>query len=338
MDKNATIKDIARQLQISTSTVSRALRGQPDVNGDTRKAVMELAGELDYQPNKVALSLLRRHTYTIGVLVPNLDYFFATAVGGIDEMALEAGYTVMVCQSNESYGRELINTKRLMESRVDGFIISVSSETKAFDHFKRLEDKGVPMVFFDRDTNDLTIPRVLLDNYEGAVQATEHLINQGYKKIAFLAGPKNLSISNKRMEGYRATLKNHGLKADESQIVHNDFNQEYAYLATKELLAVKKRPDAIFAMSDRIALGAMRAIKEKGLNMPGDIGLIGFNNEPIVSLVSPSISSVDQPAFEMGKIAARVFIERLHSDNKQEERIITLKPRLIIRESSKRLS
>jgi DNA-binding LacI/PurR family transcriptional regulator len=334
MDRAATIKDIARKLNISTSTVSRALRNQPDINIETRKAVLQMAEELDYQPNKVALSLLKKHTYTIGIVVPNMDYFFATAIKGIDEMALEAGYTVMVCQSNESFGREVVNTRRLFESRVDGFIISVSSETKVFDHFKRLQEKDVPIVFFDRDISDLASPKVLLDNFDGAVQATEHLIQQGCQRIAFLGGPRNLSISNTRKEGYLAALKKNSRRIDESLIVHCDFNQEYAHVATEELLKQKKKPDAIFAVSDRIAIGAFLAIKEKGLQMPNDIALVGFNNEPITRLLSPSISSVDQPAFEMGKIAAKTFIELINSNNTLAHETIMLKPNLIVRESS----
>ncbi|MFT3827149.1 MAG: LacI family DNA-binding transcriptional regulator [Chitinophagaceae bacterium] len=335
MDKAATIKDIARRLHISTSTVSRAMRDQPDVNPDTKKAVLALAEELDYQPNKVALSLLKKHTYTIGVIVPNLDYFCATAVKGIDEMALEAGYSVMVCQSNESYGREVVNTRRLLESQVDGFIISVSSETKTFDHFKRLQEKDIPMVFFDRETPEMATARVILDNADGAMQATEHLLQQGRKRIAFLAGPSTLSISNKRKEGYLAALKKHKVKVDESLIIHCDFNQQYAQVATEELLKNKKRPDGIVTISDRIAIGAMLAIKAKGLQMPQDIALVGFNNEPVTSLLSPSISSVDQPAFEMGKIAARTFIELLNSTERPPVTTITLKPKLIVRESSR---
>lgn len=335
MERAATIKDIAQRLHISTSTVSRALRNQPDVNPETKKAVMTLAEELDYQPNRVALSLLKKHTYTIGVLVPNLDYFFATAIRGIDEMALEAGYTVMVCQSNESYGREMVNIRRLLESRVDGLIISVSSETKNFDHFRRLQEREVPMVFFDRDIAEIRSPKVVLDNFDGAVQATEHLIRQGRKRIAFLAGPENLSISNKRKEGYLATLKKHRVKADRELIIHCDFNQAYAQVATEELLHLKKKTDAILAVSDRIAIGASLAIKERGLRMPQDIALVGFNNEPITKLLSPSISSVDQPAFEMGKTAARLFIELMHADSETPAPTVTLKPELIVRESSR---
>lgn len=337
MNKPATIKDIARQLNISISTVSRAMRNAPDVNAETRKAVMALSDELNYQPNKLALSLKQKQTHNIGVIVPNLDYVLATMVKGIDEVALEAGYTVMVCQSNESFGREIVNTRRLLDSLVDGFIISVSSETKVFDHFKKITEKQMPMVVFDRVSPDLVAPSVRIDNMDGGLQATEHLIEQGYKRIAILAGPRNLGISNSRLDGYIHALKKNKISPDQELIIHCDFNQDYAYVATQELLSMKKRPDAIFTISDRMAIGAMLAIKEKGLSMPHDIGLVGFNNEPVTRLVTPAISSVDQPAFELGKIAAKLFIETVHNNQDMSHVEEILKPKLFIRESSQRI-
>jgi DNA-binding LacI/PurR family transcriptional regulator len=250
---------------------------------------------------------------------------------------LEAGYTVMVCQSNESYGREILNTRRLLDSLVDGFIISVSSETKIFDHFKKIQERGLPMVIFDRVTPDLAAPSVRLDNEEGGFLATEHLLEQGYKQIAILAGPLNLGISNSRLEGYLKALKKNKIKRDNSLIVYCDFNQDYAYYATLELLALKKRPDAIFTISDRMAIGAMLAIKERGLKMPQDIGLVGFNNEPVVGLVTPGVSSVDMPSFELGKAAAKLFIETMHNDEDMSHVEEVLRPRLQIRESSQRM-
>ncbi|RYZ00168.1 MAG: LacI family transcriptional regulator [Chitinophagaceae bacterium] len=336
MKKQATIKDIAKALNISTSTVSRALRDAPDIKAETRNAVRALSEELSYQPSRLALSLQQRQTHTIGVIVPNLDWVLSQMVKGIDEVALEAGYTVMVCQSNESFGREMVNTRRLLESLVDGFIVSVSSETKVFDHFKKIQQKKMPMVVFDRVSTDLVAPKVRLDNHDGGYQATEHLIEQGYKRIAILAGPQNLGISNSRLEGYLAALKKYRMKADPEFIIHCDFNQQYAYDATHDLLRRKKRPDAIFTISDRMAIGAMLAIKERGMRMPEDIGLVGFNNEPAVSLVTPAISSVEQPAFELGKTAAKLFLETMHNEVPMDDVEITLRPRLIVRESSLR--
>jgi DNA-binding LacI/PurR family transcriptional regulator len=337
MEKPATIKDIAKRLNISLSTVSRALRNASDVNPDTKKAVMALSEELNYQPNKLALSLRQKQTHTIGVIVPNLDYVLSLMVRGIDEVALEAGFTVMVCQSNESFGREILNTRRLLESLVDGFIISVSSESKSFDHFKKIQERNLPVVVFDRVTPHLTAPSVRIDNEEGGFVATEHLIEQGYRRIAVLAGPENLGVSNSRMDGYLNALKKHKIKKDPALIVHCDFNQDYAYFATLELLAMKKRPDAIFTISDRMAIGAMLAIKKKGLRMPEDIGLVGFNNEPVTSLVTPTISSVDMPSFELGKAAAKLFIETMHNKENMDLEEKILKPKLIVRESSQKL-
>ena len=338
MEKQTTIKDIARVLNLSTSTVSRALRGAADVKPETKKAVQELADQLSYQPNKLALSLLNRKTNSIGVIIPNLDYVLATMVKGIDEVALEAGYTVMVCQSDESFGREIVNTNRLLESLVDGFIVSVSSETKVYDHIKKIQNKKIPLVLFDRVINNISAPKIRLDNVDGGIHATQHLIDQGYRKIAILAGPENLNISNKRMEGYLQTLRANHLKFDKNMVIHCDFNQQYAYEATRELMAMKQRPDAIFTISDRMAIGAMLAIKEKGLSMPNDIGLVGFNNEPITSLVTPSISSVEMYAFEIGKATAKLFIEMLHSEEDMSDREIVVKPKIFVRESSSRIA
>jgi LacI family transcriptional regulator len=338
MNKSATIKDIAQQLGLSISTVSRALRNAPDVNIETKRAVQSLSAELHYQPNKLALSLRQKQTHTIGVIVPNLDYVLSTMVKGIDEAALEAGYTVMVCQSNESFGREILNTRRLLDSLVDGFIVSVSSETKSFDHFKTVQARGLPMVVFDRVTPDLVAPSVRLDNEEGGFLATEHLLEQGFKRIAILAGPANLGVSNSRLDGYLRALKKYGVRRENRLITYCDFNQDFAYFATQELLALKNRPDAIFTISDRMALGAMLAIKEKGLNMPRDIGLVGFNNEPVVNLLTPRISSVDMPSFELGKVAAKLFIQTMHNNEDMSHVEEVLKPKLIVRESSQRLS
>lgn len=336
MTKPPTIKDIARQLNISVSTVSRAIRNASDVNKETKQAVLNLVAELNYQPNQLALSLRNKQTHTIGVIVPNLDYVLSMMVRGIDEVALEAGYTVMICQSNESFGREILNTRRLLESLVDGFIISVSSETKNFDHIKKIQEKEIPMVVFDRVTPHLKAPSVRIDNEDGGFQATEHLIEQGYKRIAILAGPKNLDISNKRMEGYLSALKKNKIKPDPSLIMHCDFNQDYAFFATEELLSMKKRPDAIFTISDRMAIGAMLAIKKKGLIMPDDIGLVGFNDEPILNLVSPTITSVEQPFFEMGKTTAKLFIECMHNKEDMSNVEKVLKTKLHIRQSSQK--
>lgn len=336
MEKPATIKDIAKRLDVSISTVSRALRDAYDINDNTKQAVKRLAEEMNYQPNRLAVSLRQKQTHTIGVIVPNLDYVLSTMVKGIDEAALEAGYTVMVCQSNESFGREVLNTKRLLDSLVDGFIISVSSETKTYDHFNKIRERNIPLVLFDRVAPDLLAPSVKLDNEHGGFLATEHLIRNGYRRIAILAGPENMGVSNQRMAGYLSALRKYKVRKDPTLIMHCGFNQDSALAAARELLASKDRPDAFFTISDRLALGAMQAIKEKGLSMPDDVGLVGFNNEPVMNLVTPRISSVDMPAFEIGKAAAKIFIQVLNNDGLPDQEELILKPRLFVRTSSDR--
>jgi LacI family transcriptional regulator len=258
-------------------------------------------------------------------------------IRGIDEAALESGYTVMVLQSNESYGRELANTKRLLESLVDGILVSVSSETKIFDHLQEILKRKLPMVQFDRSSSELKAPIVRVDNVSGGFQATEHLIQQGYRRIAILAGPKNLGIGKKRMKGFFDAHKGAKRKVDHDLITHCDFSQESGYWTTLDLLSMRKRPDAIFAISDRIAIGAMLAIREKGLQMPSDIGLVGFNNEPTVQLVTPAVSSVEMPSFELGKLACKLLIEKMQRHGViPEDHEEILKTRLFIRPSSLR--
>jgi DNA-binding LacI/PurR family transcriptional regulator len=254
-----------------------------------------------------ALSLVKKQTHTIGVIVPNMDYFCATAIRGIDEAALEAGYTVMTCQSNESYGREVVNAQRLMASSVDGLIVSLSNETNNVDHFKRILQKEIPIVFFDRTHADLDASNVVLDNAFGGEQAVTHLIEQGCRKIVLLRSHASISISTMREKGYRLAHQKAGLAVDETLIIHSDFNQDAAYRHTIQLLDnPKTRPDAIFTVSDRLALGAYLALKDKGLRIPEDVALVGFNDEPIMNMMTPKLSSVFQPAFEMGRRAARI--------------------------------
>ncbi|WP_304231777.1 LacI family DNA-binding transcriptional regulator [Jiulongibacter sediminis] len=334
--KAPTIKDIARELGVSISTVSRALRGMPEINPETKDRIVKYAEEIDYQPNMVATSLVKQNSHLIGVLVPNMDFFFSTAVKGIDEAAMEAGYTVVISQSNESYGREVANAQRLFNSQVEGLIVSTSSETQQLDHFRRIQNKSVPFVIFDRDIPGFNAPKVLLNNEEGGYLATKHLIQQGCQKIGFLGAQENLAISIGREAGYRRALEEAGIPFKSSLIIRGEFDKDDAYMKTMELLRQQNRVDGLFAVSDRLAIGAYMAIKDKGLTMPDDIALVGFNDEPITSLLMPSISSVSQPAFEMGKMAARLFIEQLNSDEELEHKIEVFKPELKIRDSSNR--
>jgi len=333
-----TIKDIARELDISTSTVSRALRNHPEIKEATRKAVLELAEKLDYQPNQISLSLLQQRTNTIGVVVPKMGYhFFSEAMEGVDEVALAQGNIVMVCQTNESYEREVQNVRNLAAGRVDGLIVSVSGQTKNYDHFQQLHKRGIPIVFFDRDCEVLNTSKVLVDNEDAAIKVVDHLVEQGCKRIAYLGGPQNLALSNTRLSGYRKGLEKHGIAFEQHYVTYCDFSYEEASKATRQLLEQPNAPDAIFAMSDRLAVAAVQTCKEMGKAVPQDVAIVGFNNEPMVSLIDPPISSVTLPEYEMGHVAAKLLLKEINDEEgKLEPETVVLRTELIVRASSLR--
>lgn len=335
-----TIKDIARELGISPSTVSRALKDHPDISVKTKKAVNELADKLNYQPNIVALNLRQQKTNTIGVIIPEIvHFFFSTVISGIEDVAYTAGYNVILTQSNESYQREIIDLKALFNSRVDGMLLSISRETANFEHIESIIAKGVPIVFYDRMYNSPTSSKVIVDDYAGAKEAVKHLIEQGCKRIAHINGAPNLIISIDRFRGYQDALKEANMDVIDSLVVNSSSGTlEEGKNATFKLLSLPNPPDAIFANNDPMAMGAMIALKEKGIKIPQEIAIVGFSNWFFGELMEPSLTTVDQPGFEMGQEAARLLIRQIemkekdHFDIPPETKI--LKTRLIIRNSS----
>jgi DNA-binding LacI/PurR family transcriptional regulator len=335
MDKKAvTIKDIARMLGVSKSTVSRALGGRSDIHEETKKKILELAGQLHYEPNTLAINLKQQKTNTIGVIIPEtINRFFARAIGGIQKRADMAGFNVMICQSNESYIAEKKNLHSLVSSRVDGLVVSVSRETDRSDHFASLLDKGIPLVFFDRICEDIAASQVCTDNYEVAFEGTEHLIEQGCQRIAFVSGPPHLFNSSNRLRGYIDALQKHNLPVKESYILHSHYRSDKVEEYTRYLINLPQRPDAIFAINDYAAIEMMHVMKKSGLSIPRDIAILGFNNENMCRFVDPSLSSIDHPAHDMGAAAAEILINHIrHHDLKPEKRII--KSKLVIREST----
>lgn len=330
-----TIKDIAKKLNISPSTVSRALRDHPDISAKTKEMVNSLAEELDYQPDSIAQSLKKRKTNLIGVIVPEIKhYFFSTAISGIEEVAYRAGYAIIVSQSNESYDRECVNVRALISNRVAGLLISIAQTTENSDHFKLLERQGIPFVFFDRVCEDIEASKVVVDDFNGAFNAVEHLINSGYKRIAHLAGPKHLSISQQRLDGYLSALKKHKIPYDKNLVVYGGLNEEDGIIGFQKLLQLDHLPDALFAVNDPVAIGAFEKIKEHGLEIPEDMALVGFSNNPISSLIEPSLTTVEQPAYEIGKRAAELLIEQIKFGESFIMRKDMLKTKLIVRDST----
>lgn len=322
-----TIKDIARSLNISVSTVSRALRGMPEIHADTRQAVIELAEKLDYQPNQLAKNLAKSRTRTIGVIVPNLSYhFFSAMLNSIEEAALQAGYSVLVCQTNESYLREITNIQNLLRSQVEGFIISLSRDTDNYEHVERLARRNIPLVLFDRYTESIDASKVIVDNYAAAFKATEHLIENGCRRIGFLAGPSHLLLSNQRVAGYRAALTKHNLLVGEHYIQHSDYTQEHTIIQTLALMSLSPRPDGVVVISDRVAYPAIYAIQQKGLRIPHDVAIVSFNNEPVSAFFSPALTTISQPIQEMGTETVRLLLNQLDAT----DGIIPAKPELWI--------
>lgn len=331
----ATIKDIARLLGISKSTVSRALSQHSDVNAETRNKVLAMAQRLQYQPNAIALNLRKKRTNTIGVIIPQtVNPFFSRAVSGIQETANLAGYNVMVCQSNESYATEKSTLQSLISAHVDGVLISISRETEHTDHFETLLQKNIPLVFFDRICKSLNTSQVFTNNYEVAFEATQYLIDKGCRRIATITGPRHLYTSLHRFQGYLDALTKNNLAFDPDYLLVTDYRRESIHQYTRRLLELPERPDAIFAMNDMIAIEMMHIIKRAGLKVPHDIAVLGFNNEPITEFVEPSLSSIEHPAHEIGAAAAEILLSQIKDPSLPRRKKI-IKSKIVIRESTK---
>ena len=317
MNAQVTIKDIARELAISPSTVSRALKDHPDISPKTKKAVNDLAEKLHYQPNSIALSLRKSKTDTIGIIIPEfVHFFFSTVISGIEDVAYQKGYNVIISQSNESYEREVSDTRSMVSHRVDGLLVSMSKETKDTAHFKELTERGIPLVFFDRICPELNTSRIVIDDFKAGFKATEHLILTGKRKIAHLYGDLNLLICKNRYEGYRAALDKYDLPFHESLASYAGMLElESAKKLMHQLLDLPEVPDGVFAHNDVVAYGAMLAIKERGIRIPEECAVIGFSDWQFSSFVEPGLSTISQSGFEMGQEAARLLLEQMDNGN-----------------------
>jgi DNA-binding LacI/PurR family transcriptional regulator len=331
-----TIRDIALKLGVSISTVSRALRNVEDINPETKKVVLETAKKLNYEPNRIAQSLRSKKTNILGVLVPQINlHFFSSAISGIQEYASRHHYSVIICQSLESLQTEEAAIHALISNRVDGLLISLSSETNRTDHLQPLLQKKIPIVLFDRVADGLNATRVIVDDYDGAFKAVEHLIKTGCKRIAYMGGPSHLYISNQRKRGYLEALKKYEIRIDDDLIVHCDDLQIEPALKAEVLLNEKERPDAFFCLNDPIAIMVMQVIKSKQLNIPNDVSIIGFTNEPVSQYIEPSLTTVSQPSYEIGEMAASLFIEQIEHKESFVPVTKVLPTKLVLRNSTR---
>lgn len=336
-----TIKDIAKALHLSVSTVSKALRGSHEISEETKKSVLEYARANHYKPNPIAQSLKRGRSKSIGIIVCNIDNnFFSQAINGIESVARQKDYNVIITQSRESYEREIANSEHLSSRSVDGLIISLSAETKCVDHLKRLHEKGLPIVFFDRVTDEIATHRVIANNQQGAYEATRHLIEQGFRRIAHITSSNSLSITFERLEGYKKALADAGLQPDPEIIQfvqHGGMIPEETHQALSRLLEMDNRPDAIFTASDRLSTTTLSLLRKMQIEVPRQIGLVGFTNSISADIFHPSLTAVVQPALEMGQLATELLIQLIESRRpvtEFEKRVLATE--LKIRDSSRR--
>lgn len=336
-NKKTTIHDIARALDLNASTVSRALRNHPNVKEETRELVWAQARKLNYQPNQLASSLRRGKAHTIGVVVPRINRnFFAEVIHGIEQVAYDAGYQLLICQSIERYQREEKTLRALLAHRVDGILISLSQETQNITHLEALRQAQVPLVQFDRIAPGFPSPKVVNADRETGREIIDHLVSQGYRRIAFLGGPLTLNVYQNRYQGYLDGLAAHGLPLEPAWTSFDTLTEETARRQTHAWFTQPgAQPDAIFAAGDYSALGAVLALKELAVPIPETVGVVGYANEPFTPHMTPPLSTVDQRSEEMGRLAAELLLDVLHGANR-DETCIDLKPKLLIRGSSSR--
>ena len=299
-EKSITIKDIAKKFNCSPSTVSRALNNHPSINEFTRKHIQEYAVQVGYQKNKSAVNFLKQKTNTIGVILPNItSYFNSAVISGIQKTLELSGYAINICLTNEIFDLEVNFAEKLIANNVDGIFISISSETQKLDHLEDIRKRNIPLVLFDR-VCDFSTHKVQVNQYDGAKLAVKHLIKMGCKRIAHLGGPPNLWIAKQREKGYLAALKEDNLPILEELIRPAGFKVLKGVYPMQQLLNLAQPPDGVFAVNDNIAIAAMYAIRQKGLRIPEDIAVIGFDNEPTVAFINPSLSTIEQPTMDVG--------------------------------------
>ena len=337
MKKRVTIQDLAKELGTTPSTVSRALRNHSAISKSMKKRVVELARKRNYQVNAMASGLRVGKSKTIGVIVPRINRdFFSNVIAGVEDVAFESGYTVVICQTHDRYEKEKQYINTLIGSGVGGILVSVSLETTSFDHFDEVNRLGIPLIFFDRVSTTTSINKIQNNDKVGAYKAVCHLIENGYKRIAHFSGPEHLNVYKDRKDGYLEALKDHGIPVDESIVINHELKIEDGRRDMERLMKKRNPPDAIFSASDYSALGALLYLKENGYKIPDDVGVVGYSNENFTALTSPGLTSVDQHGSEIGQYAAKVFLEEINNKGSKIPRTIILDPKLIVRKSSDR--
>lgn len=336
--KEVTIYDIAQELELSSATVSRGLKNHPRIKLETRRKIQEIAHKLGYRPNTFASGLGRKNTNTIGVIVHRLNSNFITSViAGIEKITSETGYDIIIAHSSESFAKESANALNLFHKRVDGLIASLSFDTEGLDHFKPFEEKGIPIVFFDRVEENSTTTKVVIDNYKCGYQATQHLIEQGCKRIVLITASLKRNVYSQRFRGYKDALYDNNLPFSEDRVLIKDLTEKCGEEAAYQVLKMDPLPDGVFITNDISAAVCMQTLKKNGIRVPEDIAVMGFNNDAIAKLIEPKLSTIDYPGRDMGEIAARNLISHMEGlSNLKQTQTIIIRSDLVIRQSSLR--
>jgi len=339
-EKDITIYDIARQLDISAATVSRALKDHKAVNKNTKKKIFDLAKQLGYRSNNFASNLRNQHTKTIGVIIHELNSHFITSVlAGIEKITTEAKYDLIIGHSSETYKKEIANAHNLFHKRVDGLIVSLAYDTTDLSHFDPFIKKRIPVIFFDRVDENSQGTRVIIDNYKAGYEATRHLAEQGCKRIAHVTASLKRNVYADRLKGYKDALEAHHLHFTNSLLFVNDLSEEESIKTARHVVTMKPRPDGIFITNDFCAAVMMQVFKDSGLRIPEDIAVVGFNNDVVSKIVTPKLTTINYPGVEMGEIVARNLINHLQGiANINITNTVVIKSELIVRESSKRMA
>jgi LacI family transcriptional regulator len=334
--KEITIYDIAQKLALSSATVSRGLQDNPAINKNTRKKIQDAAKELGYRHNTFASSLRKQKTNTIGVIVHELNSNFITSVlAGIEKVTTEAGYDLIIAHSSESFEKEAANALNLFHKRVDGLIASLAFDTKGLGHYKSFEEKGIPVIFFDRVEEMGESTKVIIDNYKCGYQATRHLVDQGCKKIVLVTASLKRNVYAQRHKGYNDALYDNNIAYDNKLVLIKDLSEQCGVEAALQILKMKPLPDGVFITNDFSAAVCMQTLKEHGVRIPEDIAIVGFNNDAICKLVEPQMTTINYPGIDMGEIAARNLINHLTGvSNIKQTNSIIVHSELIIRKSS----
>jgi LacI family transcriptional regulator len=330
-----TMKEIAKKLGVSVSTISRALKDSPELHPETKRKIVEAAKEMNYQPNLLAQSLRISRSKTLGVIVPEItSHFFASCISGIQDTANTRGYNVIICQSNESLEQEKANIRTLVSSQVDGLLISLSRETNEFEHLYELYNREINFVLFDRVQEDIPVSKVTFNDVGGAYQVVKHLLENGSRRIVYVSGPEDLYISKKRKEGYLQALREFGVHEDNSLIKFTDLTEHGNIKIAQDIASMRPRPDAVFCMIDPVAVDVLTEWKNLGIKIPEDMALAGFTNNPTSAVVEPPLTTVSQPGYEMGKLAVSHLLDQLDGIASEDPISIVLETTLVPRRSS----